>query len=123
MMKQAVEEYFRSWINKDPSAIETYFADDCVYVECYGPVYENKAQCLRWFSDWNQKGAVLEWTIKRYLEIGDMCVAEWFFHCEYEGNADGFDGVSIIDFQDGKICGVREFQSNAAHVYPYKGVG
>lgn len=38
-----------------------YFADNISYIECYGPEYQNKNQCLKWFEDWNQKGSVLEW--------------------------------------------------------------
>lgn len=50
------------------------------------------------FDDWNQKGKVLEWTIKRSIEKDNTIVVECFFKCEFEGNIDGFDGVTIADF-------------------------
>lgn len=46
-------------------------------------------------------------------------IAEWYFKCNYEGNADDFDGVTIAEFDDDmKICELREFQSKAEHCYP-----
>ena len=40
--------------------------------------------------------------------------------CDYEGNVDGFDGVTIAEFDaDMKICDLKEFQSKAEHNYPY----
>lgn len=46
-------------------------------------------------------------------------VVEWYFKCDYEGNVDGFDGVTIAEFnEDMKICDL-EFQSKAEHYYPY----
>ena len=45
---------------------------------------------------------------------------EWFFQCSYDGNIDGFDGVSIIEFDEkGKIKSVKEFQSKSEHIFPY----
>ena len=70
--------------------------------------------------DWNQKGKVLEWTIKRSIEKDNTIVVEWFFKCEFEGNIDGFDGVTIADFdKEGKINRLCEFQSKPDHYYPY----
>lgn len=53
------------------------------------------------------------------------CVREYsccgmVFECDYEGNVDGFDGVTIAEFDaDMKICDLKEFQSKAEHNYPY----
>lgn len=45
---------------------------------------------------------------------------EWYFKCDYEGNVDGFDGVTIAESDgDMKICGLKEFQSKTEHYYPY----
>lgn len=120
--EKIIREYFQSWIKKDPSVIEGYFSDDISYIECYGPEYKNKKQCLAWFKDWNQKGSVLEWTIKRIEHVGQTYVVEWFFNCELEGTIDGFDGVSIIEFLGDKICSVKEFQSKSQHYWPYEGI-
>ena len=40
--------------------------------------------------------------------------------CDYEDNVDGFDGITIAEFDaDRKICDLKEFQSKAEHYYPY----
>ena len=47
-------------------------------------------------------------------------VVAWFFLCVFVGNVDGFDGVTIAEFDaDMKICDLKEFQSKAEHCYPY----
>ena len=54
------------------------------------------------------------------MVAGNTAVVEWFFQCDYEGNVDGFDGVTIAEFDvDMKICDLKEFQSKAEHHYPY----
>lgn len=119
--EEMIEEYFQSWVKKDSSALNEYFADNIKYIECYGPEYENKKQCLKWFNDWNEKGSVLEWSIKQIKSVEQTHFVEWYFKCEYEGNIDGFDGVSIIETVDNKISLVKEFQSKSEHYLPYKG--
>ncbi len=115
-----IRKYFAAWIENDISAITEIFAPDIIYTECYGPEHHGMAQMLRWFKDWNQHGKVLEWKIKRIIESNRALVAEWYFECEYEGNIDGFDGVTIADFNDDmKIFRLCEFQSKPKHYSPY----
>lgn len=117
--REIIKNYFRSWIVKDPSVIESYFDEYINYTECYGPVYIGKKQCLKWFEDWNKIGSVLSWDIKNIYQAGDIFTVEWYFKCDYEGNIDDFDGVSIINIIDGKIISIKEFQSKNKHYYPY----
>ncbi len=119
-MYETLQRYFRAWLDKDPEAVRRVFAEGVVYSECYGPEYHGLRQILQWFEDWNRKGTVTEWTIRRTLEQGSTIVAEWFFRCDYEGVTDGFDGVTVADFDSsGKIICLKEFQSKAEHCYPY----
>lgn len=69
-MQQAVRAYFEAWLRKDIGVVERTFSKDAVYTECYGPEYHGLEQILRWFADWNQKGTVLQWRIRRMLEQG-----------------------------------------------------
>jgi len=120
IMRKTIEKYFQAWIDVDLDTVKKVFSDDVIYTECYGPEYHGLSQIVRWFTDWNQKGRVLEWTIKRMVEQDKTIVVEWYFSCDYEGNVDGFDGVTIADFNDtGKIFRLREFQSKPEHNYPY----
>lgn len=50
-----------------------------------------------------------------------MLIVEWYFKCNYDGKADGFDSATIADFDnDMKILKLFEFQSKAEHCYPYE---
>ena len=118
--RNIIETYFAAWLGKDDAALSLVFADNVIYSECYGPEYHGLDQIQRWFADWNRRGTVLRWDIKNMIECGNTVCVEWFFCCEYDGNTDGFDGVSWIEFNEsGKIRALREFQSKAEHCFPY----
>lgn len=119
-MTEIIRRYFQAWIDADLRGFSDIFSDDILYSECYGPEYHGLPQIIRWFEEWNKKGRVLEWTIKRTIEHHQTIIAEWYFKCIYEGNTDGFDGVTIADFDDyGRIVVLKEFQSKAEHCFPY----
>lgn len=119
-MEETIREYFGCWLNKDINVLREVFSDDVIYSECYGPEYRGIEQILRWFQDWNCKGTVTQWDIKKMYAIGKTVIAEWFFQCDYEGSVGGFNGVTIAEFDDNmKICNLKEFQSKAEHEYPY----
>lgn len=116
-----IRRYFQAWLDKDTETVKQTFSENAVYCECYGPEYRGLSQILRWFTDWNKKGQVLQWTIKRILQQGRTAVVEWFFRCDYDGTVSGFDGVTLADFDDqGRITRLCEFQSKAEHVFPYE---
>jgi len=117
---KTVRDYFAAWLAKDASVLPAVFAKDIVYSECYGPEYRGLEQIQNWFADWNRRGTVLQWDIKNMILCGNTVCAEWYFRCKYDGNTDGFDGVSWIEFDaEGQICALREFQSKAEHCFPY----
>jgi len=120
-MEQILRSYFNAWLTKNASELREIFSEDIIYSECYGPEYHGIGQILQWFRDWNVKGTVLEWSIKRFFSQDKTLIAEWYFKCDYEGNVDGFDGVTIADFDnDLRIKKLLEFQSKAEHEYPYE---
>ncbi len=115
-----VKQYFEAWLKKDGSELKNILADEIYYSECYGPEYVGIKEVEQWFYAWNQAGNVLKWEIKKYIEQNNTIIAEWYFECEYEGNRDGFDGISWIVFDnEKKICSVKEFQSQSEHYRPY----
>ena len=119
-MEDIIRQYFEAWINADGTRIKEFFSDKIVYCECYGPEYHGPDQIVKWFEDWNRKGRVLKWRIKRMNSIGKTVFAEWYFKCEYDGIIDGFDGVTIADFDEShRIERMCEFQAKADHYLPY----
>ena len=118
--EEIIKRYFQSWIDRDIDVLEQVFSDDVTYTECYGPEYHGLTQILKWLADWNERGTVLKWEIKGFIQQGNLTAVEWTFACDYDHEIGGFDGVSLIEFsEDMKIVNVREFQSKAEHVYPY----
>ena len=116
----AIRRYFSCWLRQDGEALSELLSEDCQYTECYGPQYHGLEQICRWFSDWNQRGRVLRWDILEMLHTGSTTVCRWYFECEYDGTVDGFDGLSLIRFDDGgSICEVQEYQSKHQHYQPY----
>lgn len=111
LREEIIRKYFDAWIKKDIKVLPLIFSEDAVYIECYGPEYHGLDQILKWFSDWNKNGAVLEWSIKSFLHQNKTSAVEWFFKCNYGGEVSGFDGEKIVS--------LKEFQSKAEHYYPY----
>ena len=118
---EKVRVYFDAWLNKNPAPLPELFAADAVYTESYGPQYRSLAEIQRWFDDWNARGTVTQWDIRRLIRQGNTVAVEWYFACVYDGEAGAFDGVSVVEFDaEGKICALREYQSKAEHVHPYR---
>ena len=119
MKKEVINKYFNAWVKKDISMIENLFSEDCVYSECFGEEYHGEKQILRWFSDWNRSGSILEWSAKRVFEFENTMIVESFFKCFVEKEF-ACDAVSVFRFNDdGKICEVREYWSKLEHHCPY----
>ncbi len=118
--EEIIKQYFATWLTKDVTPLHEIMSENIIYCECYGPEYHGLQQVIRWFVDWNQCGVVLQWEIKQFIHQDSVTVVEWYFECDYEGNIDGFDGVSLVTFDDSnKMCSIKEFQSKAEHYFPY----
>ena len=118
--EKIIKNYFESWINNNGSILNEIFDSKVVYSECYGPEYRGIETIERWFEDWNKRGKVIAWDIKKFIHEGNMVVVEWYFKCEYDRNIGEFDGVSLIEFNDvNRIVNLKEFQSKIPHYYPY----
>lgn len=118
--EQIIRAYFKSWIKQDISVIKNNFAENIVYGECYGPIYRNKGEVLKWFEDWNQNGKVLLWNIKQIILAQSKAVVEWHFKCNDQSKINEFDVVSLITFnKQNQIIEVKEFKSDSKHYFPY----
>ena len=116
-----IRNCFNSWINKDRAAFESCFSPEVTYIESWGPAYDNLAECLSWFDDWNKENSVITWDIYAFFHDGDTVLCQWYFECECNGVKEGFDGISVIKFgADDKIIYLKEYQSKIPNYYPYK---
>ena len=118
--ENVITNYFNSWITKDEKILEKTFSQNAIYIESWGPAYRNKTQIMTWFKDWNRENAVLEWSVNAFYHTSNESICEWFFECDCGGNIDGFNGVSIITFnENSEIILLKEFQSKTPNIYPY----
>jgi len=118
--ESAIKAYFNMWVQRDFSALDSIFAPDIFYSECYGPEYCGLHEIHQWIDTMLQKQTVLEWAIKQFLHENNLVVVEWFFKEQQNNIVHGFDGVSIVEFHtDGKIHSIKEFESKAEHITPY----
>ena len=119
--EQLIEAYFQAWLSQDETRLVEFFEPDAVYSECYGPEYRGLPQIIRWFRDWNKHGRVTRWDILASICQGNSFAVEWTFGCVYDGEDSLFNGVSLVEFSEhGKIRSLKEFQSKAEHVFPYR---
>ena len=118
-----IGKYFNMWMKKEASDFYSIFANEIEYTECYGPVYKGIAQLEKWFADWQTKGRVFSWDIKNFIHQNNFTAVEWNFSYQYEDDADNFDGVTLVMFNnDEKILSLKEFQSKSQHYYPYQNI-
>ncbi len=119
--EKIVAEYFDMWVSRDGSRLPRIFSRNALYVESWGPEYHGLEEIQRWFREWNERGTVREWTVRRFLEQGGSVLCEWYFECEYDGVGHAFNGVSWVVFDGaGKIAELREYQSALPNYDPFE---
>lgn len=62
--EKIIRLWFDMWLNQQDLGIDDIFTDDLIYIESWGPKYENRELLKRWFNEWNTRGKVLIWDIK-----------------------------------------------------------
>ena len=113
--------WFKMWLKKRDLGIEKIFAEDILYIESYGPMYESVADIKKWFNDWNEENTVLNWDIKNFWHKDNTTIVSWYFQCEFNHKIDDFDGVSeIVWSKKSKIKFLREYACKLPNYNPYK---
>ena len=67
----AVRLWFQMWLTGEGNGILDLFTPDAVYIESWGPEYHGAARIRHWFCEWNTRGRVLRWEIRRFWHQGD----------------------------------------------------
>ncbi|BDR57976.1 hypothetical protein XA3_04170 [Xylocopilactobacillus apicola] len=117
---ELIRAYFSAWEQHKFAPAEKYFTADIKYRECYGPVYEGLEEVQLWMNKMKERQVVLAWKIKRILPVNDSIrVVEWYFHAREDSEYD-FDGVSIIEFEHGKMKKVSEYEAKHQTYRPLK---
>lgn len=53
-----VRLWFEMWLQKENKGIENIFSESVIYIESWGPQYNNLSEITYWFNEWNQRGTV-----------------------------------------------------------------
>ena len=119
-----VRQWFGLWLHPAPFDIGQLFTDDALYIESWGPQYRGAGAIRHWFDEWNTRGRVQQWDIRRFFHSGEETVVLWTFRSRMnDGDADAFDGISLIRWQGAKMCRLQEFGCNRNRYDPYAGGG
>lgn len=120
--EKKIHLWFDMWLQQKDLGIDELFTEDVVYIESWGPKYENQATVKHWFEEWNTRGKVLVWDIKQYFHKGNQTIVEWYFkNWMKNGSIEEFDGISLIEWTtDNKISFLKEFGCNLNTYNPYQ---
>jgi hypothetical protein len=77
--QQVVSDYFYMWISRDGSRLSQTLSENARYVESWGPEYHGLNEIERWFREWNRRGTVKEWVVRRWKERGTPSCVNGFF--------------------------------------------
>ena len=122
--EKIIRLWFDMWLNQQDLGIDDIFTDDLIYIESWGPKYENRELLKHWFNEWNTRGKVLIWDIKQFFHKDNQTIVEWYFKNKMNtGNFEEFDGISLVVWtKDNKIKELKEFGCNLNN-YTAKWVG
>lgn len=120
--EKIIRLWFDMWLQQEDLGIDEIFTDDVIYIESWGPKYENRATVKHWFKEWNTRGKVLVWDIKQFLHKENQTIVEWYFKNKMDGGRiEEFDGISLVGWtMDNKIRFLKEFGCNLNNYNPYQ---
>ncbi len=120
--EKIIRLWFDMWLKQKDLGIDNIFMEDAIYIESWGPEYENRATIKHWFSEWNSRGKVLIWEIKQFFHKDSQTVVEWYFkNAMDDGRIEEFDGISLIEWTaENRIKTLKEFGCNRNNYNPYQ---
>ncbi|WP_327138573.1 nuclear transport factor 2 family protein (plasmid) [Streptomyces sp. NBC_01340] len=106
--------YIDAWQRHDAAGVLATLTDDCVIIECYGPVYRGHRRVEQWMRAWfGAGGSVDAWKITSQSTSEEVLIAEWTFSCTWQGKEATFEGATIARLQGEKIAYLREYATSA----------
>ncbi|WP_062216568.1 nuclear transport factor 2 family protein [Streptomyces sp. NBRC 109706] len=112
--RSPLRAYIDGWRRHDVAAVLGELTDDCVVVECYGPVYRGLPRVEQWMRAWLAAGGTVDgWEITSEGVAGELVVAEWRFSCTWQGSAASFEGATVARLRGGRISRLREYETSA----------
>jgi len=116
-----IKNYMQGWLSQDKKLILDSIHPEAVIEECYGPRYTGLAEITLWLDKWFAKGIVETWEIldEWYDFERETYFYKWYFRCNVRGEESEFNGMSLMQMQDGLLIKLEEFQTTVEHHFPY----
>jgi hypothetical protein len=111
--QRLITAYIKGWKINNPAQVIATLAPDCVAVESHGPTYRGLEVATQWIESWLGAGNTVDrWDIASFCfdETELVAAFEWEFECTADGVHYEIDGISIVEFEDGKIAMLREYR-------------
>ena len=114
--------WFKMWLEKKDLGIDQIFASTALYTESWGPFYTGSKEIKHWFEEYNTRGRVTCWDIKRFIHLHNETFVFWHFAAQMKnGTKEEFDGISVVYWdENGLIEKLTEYGCNCAHYNPYQ---
>jgi uncharacterized protein (TIGR02246 family) len=118
--RQLVEAYVDGWRGNDSRKIVSSLSPDCIVIESHGPTFLGIEAIRQWVENWIAEGSRVDrWDITSFHFLEDAAAFEWDFECIAKGQHYHIEGVSIVEFSEGKISAMREYRRTES---PYEGI-
>lgn len=110
--KELIQEYINGWKQGNVDKILNVLIEDCIIIESDSSKYNGKNDILKWINDWIFKNnTVNRWDIVSFYEDKDTAFIEWVFECTVEKEKHNIEGISLVKFENNKICFIREYRT------------
>lgn len=120
MKEKIIKKYFSMWLTRNFESLDSYFAADIIYRECYGAMYVGIKEVHLWIQKMLLKQVVLRWDIKNIYQVNEnLFFVEWYFVAK-EKQLYSFDGISMIKFDRDKIQVIEEYEATHETFRPCK---
>ncbi len=107
-----ITAYVEGWKANNPAQIVDTLAKNCAIVESHGPTYRGLEITQQWIESWLGGGNTVDrWDITSFCfdETEQAAVFEWEFECTADSVHYEIDGISVAEFEGGKIVTLREY--------------
>lgn len=119
--EEIIRLWFSMWLNQKDLGMDDIFTPDVIYIESWGPKYEDRETVKHWFYEWNTRGKVLAWDIVQFFHKEDQTMVQWYFKNQMKnGTVEEFDGMSLIRWKENRISFLQEFGCNRGTYNPYE---
>ncbi|MBM7617558.1 hypothetical protein JOC36_001115 [Weissella uvarum] len=118
---QLIKAWFNAWRTRCFGPLSVYFTENVCYIESYGPMYQGLEELQHWVAHQVSVQVVDLWEIEKIQQVSsDEYMVTWYFEAHTNEDRIAFDGLSAINFRDGKIKRVAEYASKHEHTRPYQ---